>query len=265
MHDQFDVESIIARHFAAQATAADSGAAEIQDRKFVEAVARGLSILEAFGRRPGAIGNNELHELTNLSKPTVTRLTHTLVTLGYLRRGSNTRYELTPRVMALARPYVESAAGTLPGAALCELAAGGPWSIAIAELSAGTLIVTASYSSHHTGTPSCPTGTKLDLANTAAGRAWLAAFRSGTQPLASVANDAVQLPPELIAAARAELSSKGFCFETGNWRRGVAAIAVPILGLPGSSRVAMGMTRDEPTFCRRLTKELAPKLRRLFP
>lgn len=52
--------------------------------QFVEAVARGLSILEAFRAGGPALGNQEIAARTGLPKPTVSRLTHTLTQLNYL-------------------------------------------------------------------------------------------------------------------------------------------------------------------------------------
>ena len=59
-----------------------------EDRKFIWSVARAMQILQAFRLRDGAMGNNELSESTGIAKATVTRLTHTLTELGYLKRDS---------------------------------------------------------------------------------------------------------------------------------------------------------------------------------
>ena len=57
---------------------------ETKDRKFVEALARGLDVLRAFGQKGGVLGNQDIAAITGLPKPTISRLTYTLTQLGYL-------------------------------------------------------------------------------------------------------------------------------------------------------------------------------------
>lgn len=77
------------------------------DRQFVEALARGLKILEAFSRSSRPLANGEIAKATNFAPSTVTRLTHTLTTLGYLRLDPNTRrYVLTPKNLMLGYPVL---------------------------------------------------------------------------------------------------------------------------------------------------------------
>ena len=64
---------------------------------------RGLEILRAF--RPGSdlLGNGELAERTGLARPTVSRLTQTLVGMGMLQQEPSRKgYRLAPAVLSLA-------------------------------------------------------------------------------------------------------------------------------------------------------------------
>jgi DNA-binding IclR family transcriptional regulator len=64
---------------------------------------RGIEILRAF--RPGSdlLGNGELAERTGLSRPTVSRLTQTLVGMGMLQQEPSRKgYRLAPAVLSLA-------------------------------------------------------------------------------------------------------------------------------------------------------------------
>src|SRR5215469_11631247 len=54
------------------------------DRKFVTALARGVELLRAFGPDDDFLGNAELSRRTGIPRPTVSRLTYTLASLGYL-------------------------------------------------------------------------------------------------------------------------------------------------------------------------------------
>ncbi|WP_375228997.1 IclR family transcriptional regulator [Roseobacter sp. S98] len=54
------------------------------DRKFANTLARGLSVLQAFATSGEALTHAGIARATGLPKPTVSRLTYTLCTLGYL-------------------------------------------------------------------------------------------------------------------------------------------------------------------------------------
>src|ERR1700687_2298951 len=72
------------------------------DRSFVVALSRGLDVLRAFHPNDGLLGNQEIAARTNLPKPTVSRLTHTLTKLGYLTPVPRfEKYQLAPSAMAL--------------------------------------------------------------------------------------------------------------------------------------------------------------------
>ena len=55
------------------------------DRQFVDALARGLAILECLSRSHQPIGNRAISDAVGLAPSTVSRLTHTLCALGYIR------------------------------------------------------------------------------------------------------------------------------------------------------------------------------------
>lgn len=80
----------------------DEIAGTTKDRNIVTAVSRGLSILSAFSPRDVWLGNSEIAERTGLPKPTVSRLTETLMRLGYLHHSSRRRqYRLGVAVLTL--------------------------------------------------------------------------------------------------------------------------------------------------------------------
>lgn len=262
MSQQTNPESIVARHFARSAVALASPREPARrDRKFIEAVGRGMSIFQAFGQRVGPLSNADLHELTGLSKPTVTRLTYTLLTLGYLRRTKDNRFQLSPGLMTLVRPLGEMVAARLPSVALNAIASAGPWCIAVAEPANDGLVVTASFSSYQTGAPACAIGTCLDLSLTSAGHAFLATLPLDASRVQLHAQDFRKL--EIIGAARAQLLNKGFCFEANSWRRGVATVAVPVPS-QFARRVVMAAASDEPTLRDRLAKDIVPAIKSLF-
>ncbi len=79
------------------------------DRLFASTLAKGLQILRCFTPLEQALGNKDLAERTELSRPTISRFTYTLVKLGYLRPDTlSGKYRLAPGVISLGYPLLAS-------------------------------------------------------------------------------------------------------------------------------------------------------------
>ncbi len=90
----------------------------VQDRRFATTLARGLSVLRAFRPSDDGLGNAEISERTGLPKSTVSRLTFTLQTLGYLTHARrHDRYRPGPALLAL---------GNVAGASISFVDLSGP-------------------------------------------------------------------------------------------------------------------------------------------
>ena len=77
------------------------------DPQFASTLARGLEVLRCFSASDPILGNKDIAERTQLSRPTVVRLTHTLTELNYLRRVPGTlKYELGSAVLSLVYPLL---------------------------------------------------------------------------------------------------------------------------------------------------------------
>lgn len=73
-----------------------------QDRYYIETVARGLQVLEAFSRESPSLSLTEIISATGLSKSTAFRFAYTLQKLGYLERDPETkRYHPGLKVLRL--------------------------------------------------------------------------------------------------------------------------------------------------------------------
>lgn len=77
------------------------------DPDFIEAIARGLDVIKAFGPGRPVMTLSEVAAATGLARPTVRRILVTLETLGYVRPATG-GFVLTPRVLDLGLAYVES-------------------------------------------------------------------------------------------------------------------------------------------------------------
>jgi DNA-binding IclR family transcriptional regulator len=72
------------------------------DRRFATTLARGMSVLRAFRPSDDGLSNQEISERTGVPKSTVSRLTFTLQSLGYLSHGQrHDRYRPGPALLAL--------------------------------------------------------------------------------------------------------------------------------------------------------------------
>lgn len=72
------------------------------DRRFATTLARGLMVLRAFRASDDGLGNAEITERTGIPKSTVSRLTFTLQSLGYLTHAHrHDRYRPGPALLAL--------------------------------------------------------------------------------------------------------------------------------------------------------------------
>jgi DNA-binding IclR family transcriptional regulator len=205
--------------------------------QFVTALARGMAILRCFDRGEGHLGNQEIALRTDLAKPTVSRLTFTLASLGYLNYSSALeKYSLGVGVIALARAFVK-------GNDIIRVAR--PLMQELAEHTKAAVMLGASHEAHMVLLDICQgdevfqlklePGSRVPHSSTALGRAWLAslpqsAFDSYLQGLESRCLRASW--PQIksgILRARRDYQRYGFCFSLGDWNPEVFAVGVPIV------------------------------------
>jgi IclR family pca regulon transcriptional regulator len=74
---------------------------------FIEALARGLDVLQAFQPREPVLTLAEVAARTELARPTARRILLTLIELGYVRTEAG-GFTLTPRVLDLGTVFIQS-------------------------------------------------------------------------------------------------------------------------------------------------------------
>jgi IclR family pca regulon transcriptional regulator len=74
---------------------------------FLEALARGLRVIDAFNADRKQLTLSDIAKLVHLPRASVRRTLHTLVQLGYAETNDRL-YRLTPRVLNFARAYLQS-------------------------------------------------------------------------------------------------------------------------------------------------------------
>jgi len=218
------------------------------DPRFNNVLARGLAILRAFQIDRPWLGNLELAAATGLTKPTVSRLTHTLTQLGYLRyREEIGKYELAAGVVSLAYPYLASQ--TVPPVAR-------PLMLALAQRTKTNVglgvheDLSIFYLEYALGDPSPNrlhrAGFRVPLVRTAMGRACIAGLRPDRRAAlyAQIAGyygrEWAALERELDAAV-AQVQAHGYCIAAGTFSSGTHSVAVPFVQNPpqGDGRAVM--------------------------
>ncbi|ENQ0986474.1 IclR family transcriptional regulator [Pseudomonas aeruginosa] len=208
---------------------------ELKDRQFVTALARGLELLRCFTPRESLLGNQELAKKTGLPKPTVSRLTHTLTRLGYLRHLPHSgKYQLQVGVMsfgyamlsnlsirALARPLMEEMAGYAKAAV--AMAARDRLSMVYLDVVHGEANLTMRRQ----------VGSHLSLHRSAIGRACLAAMPEDEREfiLGHIRKRHPEDWPEVrkgLERAFRDYADYGFCLSLGEWQRDVNAVGVAL-------------------------------------
>lgn len=243
----------------------DSG--EGKDRQFVTALARGLELLRCFGERERELGLTELARRTGIPKPTVARLAGTLAKLGYLDHlEAEGRYRLGAGVLALgfgmlARLDVRETARPL----MRELAERTQASVSLGVRDRLSMVYVESVRSSASITLQRGVGTRLALATTALGRAYLAGMpapeRAGLlqQLRQRDAADWPRLQAGVDQAVR-DYAERGFCISIGEWDKDVCGVGVPFRAPDGTM---MSFNCGKPAFkCSReyLERELGPAL-----
>lgn len=205
-----------------------------EDRQFVIALARGLALLESFRAKRPLLTNQELAEATGLPRSSVSRLTHTLIKMGYLEFDSRrTGYRLGTKVLSLGyamlggmdlrpliRPYMKDIAGRIQGQA--ALATEDAYSM---------MVVDVAVARNATQAP-LEAGSHVAIASTAMGRAYYASCSAAEQKrirqrLLARRTDGGQVL-DILGKAEADYRELGYCMSISDWQKDVSGVAVPL-------------------------------------
>lgn len=209
---------------------------EEDDRQFITALARGLELLRCFSAKQPHLGNQELSQMTGLPKPTITRLTHTLSRLGYIRQvPSSTKFQLSVGVLAfgysmLANVSVKSIAQPY----MRELADYAGAAVAMSTRDRLNMIYLDVVQGKGNVTMRRQVGTYLPIHLSSMGRACLAAMHEDERDflLNAIRNkhkeDWIKINRDLDKAFK-DYQDFGYCFSIGDWHKDVNSVAVPLL------------------------------------
>ncbi|WKN19788.1 IclR family transcriptional regulator [Azotobacter vinelandii] len=204
--------------------------------QFVTALARGLELLRCFTPRESVLGNQELAKKTGLPKPTVTRLTNTLVHLGCLKREVHSgKYQLDVGVLGFGYAMLSNLSIRAVAHPLMEeLANYAQAAVAMAARDRLQMVYVDVVQGQGNMTMRRQIGSYLPLSQSSLGRACLAAMPENEREF--LLDHIRQRDPEQWPAIRKGLerafrdfADYGYCLSIGEWQRDVNSIAVPLV------------------------------------
>lgn len=215
-----------------------------KDRKFVEALARGLELLRAFSDSHSVLGNQELSAITGLPKATVSRMTYTLKQLGYLANDPHSdKYRLDAGVLALGYAYVANVqVSRLIQPLMEDLAKQHQVSVGLTVRERLSMIYVENCRHHTVQSLRVEVGASIPLATSAAGRAYLASLEAHERAefinyLGERQTQDWQQQVDGINEAAICYQNHGYCLSLGDWNRTVNAVAVPFQVQGGKTMV----------------------------
>lgn len=202
----------------------------------VISLSRGLDILRCFSAVEPTLSNSEIAEYTGLPRSTVSRLTGTLVSMGYLRLNEKTkRYQVGAAVLGLgyaalanlriidvARPHMQTLADSTKSL------------VSLATRERLSMMYLESCSSDSSLTFKMGRGVSMPMLSTSIGRVFLATIPQSERDyiLEKLLFDEDKTSrKEIMDALEVEFQcfkEKGYCRSMGNWKPGVNAIAAPV-------------------------------------
>lgn len=236
-------------------------------REFVESLARGLTVLTAFGEGRASLTLTEVAKATGLARATARRALITYEHLGLVTATPHRTFTLTPRVLSLGFPPLSrTSLPTIATPHLAELSARIHESASLAVLTpAGDEIqYTARVATNRVMSVNLTVGTRLPAYATSMGRVLLADLPSRERTLGDLRplTSHTVTDPEALTRLLSEVHSQGYALVDEELEEGLRSIAVPVRDRTGrvvaALNTAMHTTRRTPEEC---VTELLPELK----
>ena len=243
--------------------------ADGRNPQLVNSVARAFSILRCFEHGEMHLGNQDIARRTGLPKPTVSRLTYTLSSLGYLGYSQTLeKYALGVGVLSLGHAFMKANDVVAVARPLMrELADYTEAAVMLAAPEGLRMVLLEVCQGDPTFQMKLETGSRVPHGSTALGRADLAArpieiFEQRMRELQEECEPA--LWPKVrsgIVRARQDFENFGFCFSLGDWNPDVFAVGVPMVSADRSRVLAFNCSGRISSMTReKLVQDYGPRL-----
>ncbi len=215
---------------------------------FIEALARGLDVIRAFGPNRPAMSLSEVATATGLARPTARRILLTLEELGYVRAAGGV-FTLTPRVLELGMAYIGATSiWELARPHMEALVARTGESSSLAQLDGSDVVYVARVAVPKVITFAVTIGTRFPALQTSLGKALLAWLtpdelettlaepsRSGISP---------RWNPDMEERVRElrEVRTRGWALTDEQLAPGIRSIAAPVRDSPAHVVAALNVS-----------------------
>ncbi|HEX6453132.1 MAG TPA: IclR family transcriptional regulator C-terminal domain-containing protein [Trebonia sp.] len=235
---------------------------------FIEAIARGLDVIRAFGPGQPVMSLAGVAAACGLPRPTARRILLTLEQLGYVRQAGGPGYELTPRVLDLGMSYVLSRGlWEIARPHMEALVARTHESSSIAQLDGSDIVYVARVAVPKIVALAVTIGTRFPAMQTSLGKVLLAALppdeaeRVLAEPSRSGITPRWQPDAAERAAALREVRARGWAHTDGELAAAIRSIAVPLRDGDGRVIAALNVNAHAAeTPLEKLTGEYLPPL-----
>jgi IclR family pca regulon transcriptional regulator len=234
---------------------------------FIEAIARGLDVIRAFGPGQPAMSLAAVATASDLPRPTARRILLTLEQLGYIRQVA-TGFELTPRVLDLGMSYVLSRGlWEIAQPHMEQLVGRTRESSSIAQLDGSDIVYVARVAVPKIVALRVTIGTRFPAMATSLGKVLLAALSpaQAEQVLAEPSRSGItpRWQPNATerAAALREVRARGWALTDGELAPAIRSVAVPLRDGDGNVIAALNVnSHSAETSLDKLTGEYLPLL-----
>jgi DNA-binding IclR family transcriptional regulator len=247
----------------------DRQSAARRDRNFIEPLARGLSILQAFAPQDHWLGNLEVAARVNLPNATVNRLLKSLTRLGYLSYSSQLRqYRLAAPVLSLGYAAVANiSVRQLMRCHMQELADSVNALVTLGQRDRlDIVLLDVCHSNSSLVTLRLEQGARIPIAETAMGWALMAALPDEERKyllthIKRTYGDRWADVEHNIHRAFAQIRRGGYCASLGAWRSEITTVAVPLIPADRSAALVLGCANAGPYLpMSRIAQEIGPTL-----
>jgi IclR family pca regulon transcriptional regulator len=238
---------------AASALPVDSKAAPVESKAaeghpdYMLSLARGLSVISAFGLGSPRLSIAEVARLTGMSRAAARRCIYTLSILGYVR-GVNGGYELAPRILTLGHAYLGSASVAQVAQPVLERVAQRLHeSCSLAVLDGDDIVYVARASIQRVLSVGLSVGSRLPAYCTSMGRVLLAfggdmpraSYLARVKPVKQTTHTITSL--KALAAELDRVREQGYALVDQELEIGLRSIAVPVRPAGGGTLASINI------------------------
>ncbi|QIY71624.1 IclR family transcriptional regulator C-terminal domain-containing protein [Streptomyces sp. RLB1-33] len=231
-------------------------------REFIESLARGLTVITAFGEGRAELNLTEVAQATGLARATARRALITLEHLGYVTAHDRV-FRLTPRVLGLGFPPLSrTSLAEIAAPHLTELSQRLHDSVSLAILTGDEIQYTGRVSTSRVMSVHITIGTRLPAYPTALGRVMLADLPEPPLTELLPLTPRTITDPARLKAVLDRVREEGYALVDEELEVGLRSVAVPVRERGGrvvaAVNVAMHSSRRTPEEC---VAEVLPELR----